>query len=201
LLWGPVNRTLTPFTTIVTQAGEGKYADYTQQYMTWTGYDIKTGQKLWTTPPENSSWGYYDFSGNGAFGYGNFYTWGLGGAVYCFDATTGSPKWYWTSGNSGIDTPYGTWPLGTWWSHYILADGKIYVRAGHDYTPPVFKGARLYSINASTGDLIWSSLSFDIGSSPAVADGYMVWFNGYDNQIYSMVKDQVVSQFQLLMLE
>ena len=79
LLWGPVNRTLTPFTTIVTQAGEGKYADYTQQYMTWTGYDIKTGQKLWTTPPKNSSWGYYDFSGNGAFGYGNFYTWGLGG--------------------------------------------------------------------------------------------------------------------------
>ena len=32
------------------------------------------------------------------------------------------------------------------------------------------------------------SLSFDIGSSPAVADGYMVWFNGYDNQIYSYGK-------------
>ena len=188
LLWGPVNRTLTPFTTVVLQAGEGKYAEYTQQFMTWTGYDIKTGQKLWTTPPENSSWAYYDFSGNGAFGYGNFYTWGLGGAVYCYDATTGALKWYWTSGNAGIDTPYGTWPLGTWWSHYILADDKIYVRAGHDYTPPVFKGAKLYCINASTGNLIWSSLSFDIGSSPAVADGYMVWFNGYDNQIYSYGK-------------
>ncbi len=188
LLWGPVNRTLTPFTTVVIQAGEGKYAEYSQQTMTWTGYDITTGEKLWTTPSENSSWGYYDFSGNGAFGNGNFYTWGLGGAVYCYDATTGTLKWYWTSGNAGIDTPYGTWPLGTWWSHYIIADDKIYVRAGHDYTPPVFKGAKLYCLNATTGDLIWDSLSFDIGSSPAVADGYMVWFNGYDNQIYSYGK-------------
>ncbi len=188
LLWGPVNRTLTPFTTVVIQAGDGKYAEYSQQTMTWTGYDITTGEKLWTTPPENSSWGYYDFSGNGAFGNGNFYTWGLGGAVYCYDATTGTLKWYWTSGNAGIDTPYGTWPLGTWWSHYIIADDKIYVRAGHDYTPPVFKGAKLYCLNATTGDLIWDSLSFDIGSSPAVADGYMVWFNGYDNQIYSYGK-------------
>ncbi len=188
LLWGPVNRTLTPFTTVVTQAGEDKYAEYTQQTMTWTAYDVTTGEKLWTTPPENSSWDYYDFSGNGAFGNGNFYTWGLGGSVYCYDGTSGQLKWSWYAGNAGIDTPYGTWPLGTWWSHYILADDKIYVRAGHDYTPPVFKGAKLYCLNATTGDLIWDSLSFDIGSSPAVADGYMVWFNGYDNQIYSYGK-------------
>ncbi|MGE5532789.1 MAG: PQQ-binding-like beta-propeller repeat protein, partial [Bacillota bacterium] len=189
LLWGPVNRTLTPFTTIVIQAGEGKYAEYTQQTESWICYDIKTGQKLWgPTPPENSSWDYYDFSGNGAFGYGNFYTWGLGGSVYCYDGTSGQLKWTWFAGNAGIDTPYGTWPLGTWWSHYIIADGKIYVRAGHDYTPPVFKGAKLYAINATDGSLIWSSLSFDIGSSPVVADGYMVWFNGYDNQIYSYGK-------------
>jgi hypothetical protein len=189
LLWGPVNRTLTPFTTVVLQAGEGKYAEYTQQTMSWNCYDIKTGQKLWgPTTPENSSWAYYDFSGNGGFGYGNFYTWGLGGSVYCFNGTTGALKWTWYSGNAGVDTPYGTWPLGTWWSHYIIADDKIYVRAGHDYTPPVFKGAKLYCINATSGEEIWNSLSFDIGSSPAVADGYMVWFNGYDNQIYSYGK-------------
>ncbi len=31
-------------------------------------------------------------------------------------------------------------------------------------------------------------MSFDIEGSPAIADGYMVWFNGYDNQIYSYGK-------------
>jgi outer membrane protein assembly factor BamB len=188
LLWGPVNRTLTPFTTVALQAGDGKYAVYTQQLESWTGYDIKTGQKLWTTPAENSSWGYYDFTGDGAFGYGNFYVWGLGGTVYAYDATNGQLEWTWYAGNSGLDTPYGTWSLGTWATHYVLADGKIFVRAGHDYTPPVFKGAKLYAINATTGQEVWSSLSFDIEGSPAVADGYMVWFNGYDNQIYSYGK-------------
>ncbi len=188
LLWGPVNRTLTPFTTVALQAGDGKYAIYTQQLESWTGYDITTGQKLWTTPAENSSWDYYDFSGDGAFGYGSFYTWGLGGTVYAYNSTTGAPEWTWYAGNSGVDTPYGAWPLGTWSTHYILADNKFYVRAGHDYTPPVFKGAQLYCINATDGKEIWESLSFDIEGSPAVADGYMVWFSGYDNQIYSYGK-------------
>jgi outer membrane protein assembly factor BamB len=185
LLWGPVNRTVTPFTTQVLSAGEGKYAEYTQQSMTWTCYDLKSGQKLWgPTEPVNSSWAYYDFTGPSTFGYGNFYTWGLGGTVYCYNATTGTLKWTWYAGNAGVDNPYGTWPLGTWSCHHILADGKLYVRAGHDYTAPVFKGAKLYCINATTGKEIWSSLSFDIVSSPALADGYMVWDNGYDNQIY-----------------
>ena len=185
LLWGPVNRTLTPFTTQVLSAGEGKYAEYTQQSMTWICYDLKTGQKLWgPTTPVNSSWAYYDFTAPSVFGYGNLYSWGLSGRLYCYDANTGQVKWTWYAGDAGFDTPYGTWPLGTWSAHHILVDGKLYIRAGHDYTPPVFKGAKLYCINATTGEEIWDSLSFDIVSSPAVMDGYMVWDNGYDNQIY-----------------
>jgi|WetSurMetagenome_2_1015567.scaffolds.fasta_scaffold38596_1 outer membrane protein assembly factor BamB len=184
-LWGPTNRTLTPFTTQVLQAGEGKYAEYTQQTMTWLMYDLETGQKLWgPSTPVNSSWAYYDFTAPADFAYGNFYTWGLSGQVYCYDATNGNLKWTWYAGNAGFDTPYGTYPLGTWSNHHIIADGKLFVRSGHDYTPPVYKGAKLYCINATDGTEIWSDLSFDIVSSPAVADGYMVWDNGYDNQIY-----------------
>lgn len=185
LLWGPVNRTLTPFTTFVLQAGEGKYAEYIQQTMTWTCYDISSGQKLWgPSTPVNNSWAYYDYTAPADFAYGNFYTWGLSGQVFCYDADTGALKWRWYAGDAGLDTPYGVWPLGTWSNHHIIADDKLYVRAGHDYTPPVFKGAKLYCINATSGEGIWDSLSFDITGSPIAADGYMVWFNGYDNQIY-----------------
>jgi outer membrane protein assembly factor BamB len=185
LLWGPINRTLSPHTNDVLTAGEGIYAEFTLQSMTWVGYDIKTGQKLWgPTQPTNSSWAYYDFTAPSVLGYGNLYSWGLAGEVYCYDAKTGERKWSYNTGNSGIDSPFGSWPLGTWSTHHILADGKLYVRAGHDYTPPVFKGANIYCLNATTGDLLWKSLSFDIVGSPACADGYMVWFNGYDNQIY-----------------
>ncbi len=187
LLWGPVNRTYTPWTTKVIRgaAGDGVYAVYTMQTFSWEAYDIKTGQKLWgPTKVFNSSWAYYDYTAPSVIGYGNLYTWGLSGEVYCLDAKTGETKWSYNTGSSGVDSPFGSWPLGTWWTHYVLADGKLYVRAGHDYTPPVFKGAKLYCLNATTGEEIWSSLSFDIVGSPAVADGYMVWFNGYDNQIY-----------------
>jgi len=50
--------------------------------MTWVGYSIETGQKLWgPTEPFNSSWAYYNFSPKGVIGYGNFYTFGLSGEV------------------------------------------------------------------------------------------------------------------------
>ncbi len=88
-----------------------------------------------------------------------------------------------------------TWYLG---NHHILADGKLYVRSGHDYTPPVWKGAQLYCIDAETGDEIWSSLSFDIVGSPALHDGYMIWMNGYDNQIYCYNKGPSATTVLLL---
>src|SRR4030042_4403658 len=159
------------------------------QTRTWVGYDIKTGQKIWgPTQPANSSWAYYDYTAPSVIGYGNLYSWGLSGEVYCYEAKTGTLKWSWYAGDAGVDTPFGSWPLSTWFSHAILADGKLYVRAGPDYPPPVFKGAKLYCLNATTGELIWDSLNFDIVGSPVVADGYMVWFNGYDNQLYCYSK-------------
>jgi hypothetical protein len=48
----------------------------------------------------------------------------------------------------------------------------------------VWKGAKLYAVDVETGEEVWSSLSFDVISGPALHDGYMIWFNGYDNQIY-----------------
>ena len=190
LLWGPINRTLTPYTNVpIGPASEGVYTEYTCQTMTWTGYDIATGEKLWgPTEPYNSSWGYFDNGAKGVIGYGNLYAWSINGEVYCYDVQTGVQKWSWNSGFGGVDTPYGIWPLGTWPMQHILADGKLYVRSGHDYTPPVFKGAKLYCINAYTGEEIWNSLSFNIIGSPACADGTMLWVNGYDNQIYAYDK-------------
>jgi outer membrane protein assembly factor BamB len=190
LVWGPINRVLTPYTNVeIGPAGEGVFTEYTAQTMTWSAYDLKTGKKIWgPTEPYTSVWGYYDNEAKGVIGYGNLYAWSINGEVHAYDIKTGDLKWSWSTGSAGVDTPYGIWPLGTWQMQHILADGKLYVRAGHDYTPPVFKGAKLYCINATSGDEIWDSLSFNIISSPAVADGIMFWLNGYDNQIYAYGK-------------
>jgi len=190
LIWGPIKRTLEAFTNKpLGPAGEGVYTEYTCQTETWTGYDIKTGQKLWgPTTPFSNPWGYFDNNAKAVIGYGNLYTWSFSGDVYSIDLHTGTQNWAWNGGSAGVDTPYGIWPLGTWSMQHILADGKLYVRAGHDYTPPVFRGAKLYAINATTGEEIWNSLSFNIISAPCIADGVMVWDNGYDNQIYAYGK-------------
>jgi outer membrane protein assembly factor BamB len=189
LVWGPFNRTLTPWTSVQISeapAGEGVYIAYTNQKLSWTGYDITTGKELWTTQPKNSSWGYYDYCAPAVIGYGNLYAWGISGEVYAYNLETGKTVWGWNAGNT-TDTPYGTWPLGSF-PDCVLADGKLYVFAGHDYTPPVFKGAKIYCLNATTGEFIWSSLSFEVVGGTACADGVLVRFNGYDNQIYGYGK-------------
>ena len=187
LLWGPENITEAPYTNNpFGPAAEGVYTVYNCQSMTWSGYSLTTGQKLWgPTQPYTNTWGYFDNEAKGDIAYGNLYTWSLNGEVHAYNLTTGVQEWSWSTGNAGVDTPYGIWPLGTWPMQHIIADGLIYVSAGHDYTPPVFKGAKLYCINATTGKEVWDSLNFDIISSPAIADGIMVWLNGYDNQIYA----------------
>ncbi|MCW4003691.1 MAG: PQQ-binding-like beta-propeller repeat protein [Candidatus Bathyarchaeota archaeon] len=196
LLWGPVNRTLPPWTNVfLGPAGKGVFTEFTQQSMTWSGYSIKTGAKLWgPTKPYDNAWGYYGAYGGytaaqGVIGYGSLYTWTLGGEVYCYDITTGDLKWNWNAGSAMGETPYGSWPF---WptTPATLADNKLYIASSHDYTPPFFKGAKLYCINATSGEELWSTLDFggtQCNSFPA-ADGVFVSFNCYDNQIYAYGK-------------
>jgi hypothetical protein len=191
LIWGPINRTLTPWTNVnIETAGEGVYAEYTQQSMTWCGYSIKTGEKLWgPTTPYNNTWGYYDAeTPTGVIGYGNLYSWSFNGEVHCYDLQTGVEKWSWTAGSSGVDTPYGIWPFVA--NAGTLADGKFYAASCHDYTPPLYKCAKLYCIDAYTGNEIWSTLDFGNihATTLPIADGILVAKNSYDNQIYAIGK-------------
>ncbi len=189
LLWGPVNRTQTPWTrTYMGPAGNGVYTEYVGETMTWTGYSLTTGQKLWgPTAPSANAWSYYGCQY--ILAYGNIYAWDFGGYVNCYNIQTGTRLWTWNTGSSGYATPYGVWPL---WTFTVgtVADGKLYIPEGHMYSPPLFKGAKQLCLNATTGEKIWGILSFDVTSAPAIADGYMVTLNAYDNRIYCYGKGQ-----------
>jgi hypothetical protein len=58
----------------------------------------------------------------------------------------------------------------------------------HPYT-----GAKQWTINTTDGTPVWNVLSFDVTSAPAIADGYMVTLNAYDNQIYCYGKGQTTT--------
>jgi hypothetical protein len=189
LLWGPVNRTLTPFTYVDnfgSMSASGVYVYYDRTTFEWTGFSMTTGDKLWgpVSPPHNS-WDMYGMAR--CLGYGNLYAMGFGGYVNCIDLQTGTIKWTYYTGASGYDTPYGVWTIWTF-SRQTLADGKLYFGEGHEYSPPLFRGAQEICLDAFTGKQLWSVLGFYAEGPPAIADGVMVVDNAYDMQLYAFSK-------------
>jgi hypothetical protein len=159
--------------------------------MTWKGYSLTTGAELWgPTEPDSNAWSYYGVQYVPA--YGNFYTYDFGGHVKAFNLQTGEKLWSYQTGSAGYETPYGVWTLWTF-TCGTVADGKFFVPEGHMYSPPLFHGAQQLAINTTTGELVWSVLAFDVTSAPAIADGYMMTLNAYDNQIYCFGKGQTAT--------
>jgi hypothetical protein len=124
-------------------------------------------------------------SRTGEIAYGYVYIWDFGGYVNALNATTGEIEWTYTRGSAGYNTPYGIYPL---WYNAEVCDGKIFLSEGHMYDQPLSPGSRQLALNATTGELVWSILSFTGRVPAAHADGYMVQWNSYDNQIYTFGK-------------
>ena len=187
LLWGPIKRTITQWTAVrITAAGDGVYTEFNQEEMIWTTYDVTTGKLLWETTPWTNTWNY--FGRGSVIGDGIEICWAFGGQVACYDVATGAELWSWSTGSAGYDTPYGIWPIyGS--PAGLLADGKFYIGTGHEYTPPVFKGARVYCLNATTGEEIWSIIDWPGSKGDwVIGDGVFVSPNIYDMQLYAYGK-------------
>jgi hypothetical protein len=194
LLWGPFNRTWTPFTYLElygNNVGSGVYCYFDRTTFEVTAFSLTTGQKAWgpVLLPHNS-WDMYGMAR--LLGYGNLYTMGLGGYVNCIDLKTGAIKWTYFTGGSGYDTPYGVWTIWTF-SRQTLADGKLYFGEGHEYSPPTFRGAQEICLDAFTGKQLWSVLGFYVEGPPTIADGVMVVDNAYDMQLYAFSKGQTAT--------
>ena len=171
-----------------TQPREGVYVVFQKEKMQWHAFSLKTGEKLWSTEPLNkftkTDWSMYDFFGQIA--YGRLYVAGYSGCVSAFNLTTGAHLWTFSTGSSGLETPYGVWPL---YGGITVADKKLYVSNGeHSPGSPMWKGEKLYCIDAITGDCNWYIPGWFVGNSLVVADGYLVGYNCYDNRLYCFGK-------------
>ena len=164
--------------------------------MQWLGYSIDTGVQLWG--PVGDNFPPYQFYGGGFGGgqegftaYGNIYTQSYGGDIHCYAGNNGTLLWKYNNTQSGSETPWGLRPL------FIaaIADGKVYA-FNNEHSPnyPLYKGQQVYCLNATTGEEIWTLAGWagQIGgagtSSAVLADGYLAYYNYYDNQIYSIGK-------------
>jgi outer membrane protein assembly factor BamB len=164
--------------------------------MQWLGYDLDTGTLLWgPTDTEIRSFQYW----SGGMGpgqravtaYGNIYVQGYGGEIFCYDTSDGSLLWKYNNTSSGVETAWGLMPI------FIsaIADGKVYAfNNEHSPNSPLYNGYCIYCLNATTGEeiykmLSWSGQTGGTGTSTAVlADGSLVYYNYYDNQLYCIGK-------------
>ncbi len=173
----------------------------------WTMTDFETGQRLaYNLDDGNLRWGpvgdqpgfqYYS-SREGFPAYGNLYITGYGGIVYCLSMKDGTQLWSYGNGgvagnttSSGDETPWGNYPTHA----AAFADGVLYTMAGeHSPNTPLYKGYKARALDAFTGQELWTLQDWSasgLGTSVApvaIADGYLVFANAYDGQVYSVGK-------------
>ncbi len=167
----------------------------TAEDMQYQGYSLDNGNQIWATHEDIRPMQFFS-SGSGAgqrctTAYGNLYTQGFGGEMFCIDTLTGETLWKYNNTSSGVDTAWGLMPI------FIgaIADGKVYAfNNEHSPNSPLYKGYSIYCINATDGSeiykmLSWSGQTGGQGLSTAVlADGTLVYYNYYDNQLYAVAK-------------
>jgi hypothetical protein len=179
----------------------GVFVEATKETMQWVGYSMTTGQKLWGPTASQTAFDYYGNTGvaniQGCVAYGKLYSSQFGGILYCYDLPTGKILWTYGNGGPGNSTNSGFYTTYVNYPTFITAigNGKIYtITSEHTADAPIYKGALARCIDATTGKELWTIPDYTSylagpSSSPvsyAIADGFATYFNGYDNQIYSV---------------
>ena len=172
-----------------------------EETMQWVGYSLTNGAQLWGPTPSQTALDYYGTPGSpplqAFLAYGTLYSSSYGGICYAYNDQTGKLVFTWGNGGpsqpdnstySGFNGPYGVYPT----QIQCIANGVVYLATDeHTVTNPIYVGATLAAINATTGQQIWRLSGYPsewaaTGAAWAVAAGYLTFFNGYDGQIYSI---------------
>ena len=163
--------------------GEGVTAAWDLSTRKWTAYDIHTGNKLWESEQADYPWGTYASYGS-TIAYDQLFFGSFDGHEYAIDLKTGDINWKFYSGDSGVETVTGSWPM---WQGPLVADGVVFCGTGEETpTQPLTRGNRVFAIDAETGEEIWHVAGYM--SLKAVAEGVLIGYNGYDSKIYCFGK-------------
>ncbi len=167
-------------------------AAYGNVYMPQVGrqyraVNLTTGDNAWLSELTDYPWGNFWAYGVG-IGYDQVYGMSYAG-VYAFNASTGKINWHYSTGDSGMETPYGTWPFGS--AGPVVADGKVYAPTTEHSPTLYYRGQQLHCIDAYSGTKVWSIMGYYAMS--AVAEGKVFGTNAYDGCSYCFGKGETAT--------
>jgi len=172
------------------RAGEGVFVMQEMPSLTWIGFDVHTGNQLWTTEPQadTNPFGYYSWVslmnvyGSSIYD-GTLITAGYTGHVFCYNLTTGELLWKQAALTGGEIFKYYTV------FHGLTADGKVFIGTHeHSADAPLLKGAQVRVFNLTTGEIVWNMDGWANPVTFALGDGVLTYWNNYDHQIYAVGK-------------
>ncbi len=151
------------------------------------GFDLDTGDYMWTTEPE-SYLQYYDKWYGPMHAYGMFLSERMSGQIIAYDIQTGQRLW-----NFNVSDPYSEilWSENFPTEFHFATDGKIYASYAEHSPNLSARGAPMVCLNATTGEEIWRISWFGNwwGGTNVIGDSIMAGLNaGYDNRLYAFGK-------------
>ncbi|MEM2889268.1 MAG: PQQ-binding-like beta-propeller repeat protein [Candidatus Bathyarchaeia archaeon] len=157
------------------------------------GFSLENGKKIWGPTKSQPAWD-FTVATTHAAAYGKLFSFGMAGVLHCYNIKTGELLW-----TREVEVPYlseskwgGNYPACT----LRIADEKIYLFTGeHSPDDPKERGSPLAVVDIN-GTMLWRIPFYAShwAANPAIADGYLVYMNAYDNRIYSFGKGQTATR-------
>jgi hypothetical protein len=174
------------------EAKNGVISIWAKELRKHYGFSTETGDYLWQTDSENwlDSYGAGSMEHSWFYAYGNLYSAGVGGIVYCYSQTTGKTLWTYNLTDQYNEPVTGNY----WWAWTaVIADGKIYVgHTEHSAENPMPRGAPFICLNATTGDVIWRVNGMfrqtRWGGAAIMGDSIIATMDTYDQRIWAIGK-------------
>jgi len=187
--WAAGNLTIAYQTTT-----EDAFIYWAIQTTSYYGFSATTGDYMWHTPVEET---YTNFYGWTEFGerpviaaYGNLYSTGVSGTIYCYDLETGDLAWTYDAVDEYSEILFGN----NWWLFTLFAtDGKVYWGTlEHSPVDPRPRGGPFVCLNATTGDVVFRADGLFRqtlwGGLGIIGDSIIATQDTYDQRIYAIGK-------------
>jgi hypothetical protein len=166
----------------------GIYTEHNKQAGTYYAFDIHTGKQLWgPTVPDTNAWNSLTRQG---IGDGEVFLMAGVASGRAYNATNGKLEWEFFAPPAGLEAANPTYPFEGMYN-CLVGGGLTFLAVSNSHGNQLFRGAKMYAINMTTGKEEWNIDGFygeAHAGGHAIADGYVVAHNMYDNQIYIIGK-------------